>query len=140
MIMIPKNTSSFLPDPSKSETGGFLQVRNNVYASNVKADEISIPALTNKPKQKISFYKQAQRLADSTKVLISSGNLKQAKYLMQVVEYIFINGNKETQNAISNVYVYSLSVFMEQKNCIINELLPKNLKSEYYKQINTLGL
>ena len=129
MIMIPKNTSSFLPDPSKSETGGFLQVRNNVYASNVKADEISIPALTNKPKQKISFYKQAQRLADSTKVLISSGNLKQAKYLMQVVEYIFIN-----------VYVYSLSVFMEQKNCIINELLPKNLKSEYYKQINTLGL
>ncbi|MBK6611382.1 MAG: hypothetical protein IPI59_12170 [Sphingobacteriales bacterium] len=88
----------------------------------------------------MSFYKQAQRLADSTKVLISSGNLKQAKYLMQVVEYIFINGNKETQNAISNVYVYSLSVFMEQKNCIINELLPKNLKSEYYKQINTLGL
>ncbi len=87
-----------------------------------------------------NIYEQAQRLADVTKALIVKGNIPRAKRCLQVAETMFIKGNKEIQNAIANVYVFSLSTFMEIHRCNIKELFPQNLKNEYRKQVNTMGI
>ena len=90
--------------------------------------------------QVIPIYKQAERLADITKSFIISGNINRAKKCLAIADQLLLNGNKETQNAISNVYVFSVSTFMELRHCTISNLFPQNLKLEYNKQINTLGV
>lgn len=83
-----------------------------------------------------NIYKQAQRFADVTKSFVINGNIRRAKRYMQVAESLFTKGNKEIQNAISNVFVFSISSFMETHHCNIRDLFPKNLQNEYYKQLN----
>ena len=90
--------------------------------------------------KKPSIYKQAQRLADITKELIANGKIKRAQYILQKVETMFKNGTSEIKNAISNVYLFSVSNFMETHHCNIKGLLPINLQQAYYKQVNTSGL
>ncbi|MBX3107124.1 hypothetical protein SDC9_50770 [bioreactor metagenome] len=87
-----------------------------------------------------NIYKQAQRFADVTKSFIISGNIRRAIRCMQVTENLFTKGNIEIQNAISNVYVFSVSSFMEIHHCSIRNFFPKNLQNEYYKQVNTSGI
>lgn len=84
-----------------------------------------------------TIYKQAERFAEITKKAIISGNINRAKKCLAVAETLFETGNNETKNVISNIYVYSVSSFMEVKNCSISNLFPKTLKAEYIKQINT---
>ncbi len=88
----------------------------------------------NKPRNP---YLQMQRFADITKQLIITGNIKRAKKCLLVAESIFMKGNAEIKNVVSNVYVFSVTSFLELHNCNIRNLLPENLKSEYNKQINT---
>ncbi|GAB1395512.1 MAG TPA: hypothetical protein PKN57_10900 [Saprospiraceae bacterium] len=90
--------------------------------------------------EKLNIYKQAQRFADVTKKLIITGNVKRAKRCLNVASNLMEKGNKEIQNAISNVYVYSLSSFMELHHCAIKNFFPKNLQNEYHNQINASGL
>jgi hypothetical protein len=85
-------------------------------------------------------YVQAQRLAEVTKKLIQHGHIKLARRCLQEVENIFRYGNAEIRNVISNIYVYSVSSFMELHSYRINELLPQNLQKEYYKQVNASGI
>ena len=87
-----------------------------------------------------TIYNQAERFAEITKSAIISGNIHRAKKCMGFAERLFITGSYETKNAISNVYVFSVSTFMEMSNCSISALFPKSLKAEYLKQINTSGL
>ena len=87
-----------------------------------------------------TIYKQAERFAEITKKAIISGNIKRAKKCLEVAERLFISGSSETKNAISNVYVFSVSSFMELRHCNISNLFPKSLKAEYLKQINTSGV
>ncbi len=86
-----------------------------------------------------NIYQQAQRFADITKTLIITGNIQRAKHCMQIAEDIFNNGTAEVRNAITNVYVFSVSTFMEIHHCNIRNLFPKSLQLEYQKQINTSG-
>jgi hypothetical protein len=90
--------------------------------------------------QVTSVYKQAERFAEITKKSIITGNIIRAKKCLTLAEKLFETGSQETRNAISNVYVYSVSSFMELKNCSISNLFPKSLKAEYIKQINTSGV
>lgn len=99
---------------------------------------INISIMKNKKNK--SIYKQAQRLADVTKSFIVQGNIKRAKRCMLVAENLFTNGNKEIQNAISNVFVFSVSSFLEIHHCSIRDFFPKSLQNEYYKQVNTSGI
>ncbi|NDP28641.1 MAG: hypothetical protein GZ087_14655 [Flavobacterium sp.] len=85
-------------------------------------------------------YKQAERFAEITKRAIITGNIIRAKKCLILAEKLFETGNQETRNAISNVYVFSVSSFMELKNCSISNLFPKALKTEYIKPINTTGV
>lgn len=87
-----------------------------------------------------NIYVQAQRLADITKKLIQSGHIKLAKRCLQEAETIFKNGTSEIKHAISNIYIFSISSFMELHHCNIKELLPPSLQIEYYKQANASGI
>lgn len=90
--------------------------------------------------QVTSIYKQAERFAEITKKSIISGNIVRAKKCLALAERLFITGSIETKNAISNVYVFSVSSFMEVRHCNISHLFPQTLKAEYIKQINTSGV
>lgn len=86
-----------------------------------------------------NIHKQAQRFADLTKTLIMSGNIQRAKQCLQKAEHIFNHGTLEVKNAITNVYVFSVSTFLELHHCNIRNLFPKSLQLEYQKQINNSG-
>jgi hypothetical protein len=87
-----------------------------------------------------SIYKQAERFAEITKKAIISGNIIRAKKCLVIAEQLLETGTTETKNVISNVYVYSVSSFMELKHCSISNLFPKTLKEEYIKQINATSI
>ena len=87
-----------------------------------------------------NVYQQMLRFADVTKNLIMKGNIQRAKLCLQKAEELFNNGTSEIKNAISNVYLYSVSSFMEIHHCSISDLFPADLKSEYKKQVNSSGI
>ena len=87
-----------------------------------------------------NIYKQMQRFADVTKTLITQGNIDRAKHCLQIAEDIFNKGTLEIKNAVSNVYLYSVSSFMEMNNINVRPLLPFNLEKEYVQQVNASGL
>ncbi|PXY40474.1 hypothetical protein DMB65_12785 [Flavobacterium cheongpyeongense] len=87
-----------------------------------------------------SIYKQAERFAEITKKNIICGNIVRAKKCLALAERLFITGSIETKNAISNVYIFSVSSFMEMRHCNISQLFPQTLKAEYIKQVNTSGV
>lgn len=93
-----------------------------------------------KAKTKPNLYRQAQRFADVTKMLIAKGNMNRAKHCLQLAEKIFVNGPFQVKNVISNIYLYSISSFIEMKQFDAKDLLPELLKIEYYKQVNTSGV
>ena len=90
--------------------------------------------------QVITIYKQAERFAEITKKAISTGNIARAKKCLAHAEYLFNSGSNEIKNVISNIYVFSVSSYTVLRHCSISNLFPKNLKLEYNKQINSLGV
>ena len=94
--------------------------------------------MKNKPDP--GLYKQMHRFANITKTFIIKGNIQRAKKCLEIAETIFIKGNDEIRNAISNVYVFSVSGFMEIHHCSIRNLFPRALQNEYNKQVNTSGI
>lgn len=87
-----------------------------------------------------TVYKQAERFAEITKTAIISGNILRAKKCLALAERLFATGSTETKTAISNVYVYSVSTFMELRHCSISNLFPQSLRTEYLKQINATSV
>lgn len=87
-----------------------------------------------------NIYKQMQRFADVTKQMFLQKNTQRVNRCLQVAESLFINGNAETKNAVSNVYLFSISSFMEAYNCEVKILLPKLLLKEYYSQVIKSGV
>lgn len=87
-----------------------------------------------------SVYKKTERFAEVTKRMIISGNMARAKKMMAVAEQLFVNDKGETKSAISNIYVHSISTFLEIRRCSIANLFPKNLRAEYLRQINSTSV
>lgn len=87
-----------------------------------------------------TIYSKASRFAMVTKKSIMNGNIWRAKKCLMIAERIFEEGTQETKNAISNVFLHSVSLFMEVHNCNIKNLLPKKLMNEYLNQVNATGI
>lgn len=87
-----------------------------------------------------TIYSKADRFAMVAKKSIMTGNISRAKKCLTIAEKIFEEGSQETKNAISNVFVYSISLFMEIHKCNIKNLFPKHLLNEYSKQVNANGI
>jgi hypothetical protein len=83
---------------------------------------------------------KAAQFAEITKSLIRNGNIIRAKKCLTVAEKLLVTGNTETKNVIINIYVFSVSTFMEIHNCTISNLFPALLKKEYITQVNTSGV
>ena len=90
--------------------------------------------------QVTTIYKQMDRFASVTKKMIINGNITRAKKCFRVAEMLLETGNAEVKNAVSNVFVYSVSCFMELHKCSIHNLFPTSLKAEYLKQVNASGI
>lgn len=86
-----------------------------------------------------NMYVKLQRFADLTKTLIALGNIKRAKLCLHKAGVLFTNGNAQIKNAISNVYVFSVSTYMEMHNCSIKNLFPESLINTYKDQVNASG-
>lgn len=83
---------------------------------------------------------RAVQFAELTKGFIRNGQISRAKKCLDMAELLFKNGNSETRSAIGNIYVSSVSTFMEIRNCSIAKLFPPMLKQEYVMQVNTSGV
>ncbi|MXN91759.1 hypothetical protein GR160_11035 [Flavobacterium sp. Sd200] len=83
---------------------------------------------------------QATQFAEITKRCIKSGHILRAKKCLDVAELLFTTGSNETRNAIGNIYVNSVSTFMELHNCTVSKLFPPTLKKEYVAQVNASGV
>lgn len=83
---------------------------------------------------------KAVQFAEITKNLIRKGNILRVKRCLNVAEQLLVNGNAETKNVISNIYVFSVSTFMEMHNCSIANLFPQSLRKEYISQVNAMGV
>lgn len=90
--------------------------------------------------QNVSIYTKMQRLTNVTKNLIISGKLQRAKKCLKIAEFLFKYGNTEIKNAISNVFVFSITSFLEIKHLEVGKILPQNLLKEYQQQINSSGI
>lgn len=84
----------------------------------------------------MSVYRQAERLADLTKTCIGNGNIPRAKKFFAVAEKCYRQGDNKTKNAVINVFLVSVSGFMELHRCGIRRLFPALLKREYIRRIN----
>ena len=83
---------------------------------------------------------KAIQFAEITKNLIRKGNIARAKRCLGIAEQMLKSGNAETKNAISNIYVFSVSTFMEIHKCTIANLFPPMLRKEYIAQVNASGV
>jgi len=88
----------------------------------------------------VTVYGKAEKFADLTITFIMKGNIRRAKKCLDVAELLFTTGSKETRNAIGNIYVHSVSPFMEMHHCTIAKLFPDTLRVEYVKQVNASGV
>ena len=83
-----------------------------------------------------NVYNQMQRMADLTITMVLSGKMARAKKFLDTAEKLFLKGNFQTRNAVSNVFVYKLSTVLELHHGNLRALLPGSLHKEYVKQIN----
>ena len=87
-----------------------------------------------------SLIKKMERLANITISSLQLGKMARTKKCLAVAEELFNKGNSEMKNAISNVYLYSVSHYLELNRYPVSKMLPVLLRKEYVKQINTSGV
>lgn len=83
---------------------------------------------------------KAVQFAEVTKGFIRIGDTAKAKKCLDMAELLFTTGSAETKNAIANIYLNSVSTFMELRQTAVSAFFPPMLKKEYIAQINTSGV
>jgi histidyl-tRNA synthetase len=66
-----------------------------------------------KAHSKETLCQHVQHFADLTKQFVEDGNMKGAKICLAKADENFSNGSIEIKNLIANVYIYSVSTFLE---------------------------
>ncbi len=87
-----------------------------------------------------SLIKKMERLAEITISSLQLGKMARTKRCLALAEELLIKGNNEMKNAITNVYLFSVSHYMEINRLETSRLLPITLHKEYVKQINASGV
>ncbi len=93
-----------------------------------------------KAHSKETLSQHAQRFADLTKQFVVEGKMDRVKICLAKANEYFTTGSIETKNIIANVYLYSVSIFLETHHVNIQKLLPSSLLQEYNKQVNAPGI
>lgn len=87
-----------------------------------------------------SAYASIQCFTDYTKRVLLEGNINMAKNCFDIAEKMMHRGSRIIQNAMSNVFLFSISQFMDttKKNHeLLMKLLKGDLRKEYCRQINS---
>lgn len=81
------------------------------------------------------------RLAEITKDCLRQKRLSRINKCFAIAEKHLTEGNTAVKNSISNIFLFSVSTFVEiHHQYKVTQLLPENLLTEYKKQINTSGI
>jgi hypothetical protein len=91
----------------------------------------------------LNIFKSAKEVAQATCSCIVVGNYARAKRYFAWAEKILREGTNLEKTAISNVFVYSLSVTIDrlgQDRSTVQVLLPPLLSHEYCAQINASSI
>ena len=98
----------------------------------------NLPDLDLQAEQLKSLYKTIAGFASYTKELIRQGNLPLVKDCFTTAEYLLDEGTANVKSAIENLYVYSVTSFLDLTGAVskqIKELLPVHIRAEYKKQV-----
>lgn len=90
-----------------------------------------------------NIYTAVQCFADFTKNMVNKGNISEVKHCFNVAEKMLQNGNKIVQNAIENVYVFSVSKCLDFATPLsykIKGMMNDSLLKEYKRQISASGI
>lgn len=81
------------------------------------------------------------RLAEITKNCLRQKRISRINRCFTIAEKHLTEGNIAVKNAISNIFLFSVSTFIEiHHQYKVTQLLPENLLTEYKKQINASGI
>jgi hypothetical protein len=98
-------------------------------------DNVSIQS-----EQSENLSKYMHKLANITKLCVLEKQMGKAKNYLAYVERMYNQGDIRTKNIITNIYVFSVSSFLEIRSYNMREVFPKCLCDEYYKQVNASTL
>lgn len=81
------------------------------------------------------------RLSEITKDCLRQKRMSRVTKCLVVAENLLTTGNSNVKNAVSNIFLFSVSTFIEINHQFkVAQLLPEQLYNEYKKQINTSGI
>ncbi|MES2479597.1 MAG: hypothetical protein V4561_10940 [Bacteroidota bacterium] len=92
-----------------------------------------------KDKSNQNTFRKMRRLVNITEKFLLSGNTARAKRCFTIAEDLLSRGSAEMKCAVSNVFVYSISSFMELHHFKIRTYFPQSLQKEYYSQVYCSG-
>lgn len=91
-----------------------------------------------KKEKQEDIYKRMQRFADLTKIMIYNNQADRVKKCFVIAEKLLQTGNNELKNAVLNVYLFSISSYLELQGEDGRQILnyfPELLRQEYNHQI-----
>jgi len=92
---------------------------------------------------KLNVYRQAERFAVLTKKMMELGKTERVSKCLMQADLLLVAGNPQVKNAISNVFLISLSNFLETHYEVgrkMIQLFPEHLRLEYNRQIYSSAL
>ncbi len=87
-----------------------------------------------------TLHSRMQKLAKLTKSCFLQNRHEHAKSYLDIAEQIYQAGDTRTKNLVSNIFVFSISTFLEIHNYCLSDILPQSLFKEYRNQVNASGL
>lgn len=100
----------------------------------------SVPDMHIEQSDECAVCKVVDKFANYTIELIKKGNIPVIRDCFDVAGQLFQTGSKEVQNAMENVYLFSVTTFIDMTNAVskqVKELLPPTLLNEYNRQVNS---
>ncbi|QIP12356.1 hypothetical protein G8759_06805 [Spirosoma aureum] len=87
-----------------------------------------------------SVYTILHKLCEVTSLLAHQNKFRALKRCLLAAEELLKDGDKQVSNAVCSVYIYRLAMLMDKRDTradIIHYLLPRALRTEYHRQLNT---
>jgi hypothetical protein len=83
-----------------------------------------------------NIYQKVQRLTALTRDLILQGRTNRARKCCIIAQNLYTQGGVETQNAVANLFVFSISSLLELQHQNPRHWFAAPLYREYIQQIN----
>jgi hypothetical protein len=87
-----------------------------------------------------TINQRLQDLASKTKANLADKNIEAARNYISQVEKEYHSGDKHLRNLIANIYIFSVSTYLECHDLDLFNLFPLSFIKEYYSQVNASGL